>query len=175
MLVSFAANCAADFVELLVTNAYGTPRRCQAQNALTETRDRCVSSIGHAVEIRDDAANGQGLLCLQGWDSASFETRGSYVHRLRNRCSGRPSILSCTVERRGCSELGGALWGDQEPPHAIVASGSVSNGIVGAAGNRASAALVYALQVVASCARRSKRLSARALGSSFSVAKIIEG
>ncbi len=36
MPVSFAANCAADFVELLVTNAYFMPCSCQVRNALTE-------------------------------------------------------------------------------------------------------------------------------------------
>src|SRR5438105_4327826 len=94
------------------------------------TRDRGVSTVGHPVEIRDDAANGQGLLCLQGWDSAHFETRGSYVHRLRTAVLGVHH--SCPAQWRGAvaSELGGALRGDQEPPRAIVASGSVSNGIM---------------------------------------------
>jgi hypothetical protein len=73
---------------------------------------------------------GRGLLCFQGRGFRSFRNTGIIGSPSSNCCSERPSFLSCTVERRGCLGVGRCAPGDRESPRAIVASGSVSNGIV---------------------------------------------
>jgi hypothetical protein len=54
---SFAANCAADLVAIVGDERVGHAAFAPGAKRLNRTRDRIVVSIGHAIKVRDDAAN----------------------------------------------------------------------------------------------------------------------
>ena len=75
-----------------------------------------VVSIGHAIEVRDDAVNWEvrtRVTLLQSGIPSMSDVVLDIVATIGrpgpNRCSGRPSFVCCTPERRGASELSAAL------------------------------------------------------------------